>query len=234
MLKIKNLYSGYGDINVLNDVSINVKPGESIALIGANGAGKTSLMKTIMGYLPVSKGVINFNGESLVDRPAHYRVHDGLCIVPEGRLLFPSMTVEENLQITALDRADRKTLKKELDHVYSIFPKLYERRKQNAATLSGGEQQMVALGRGIMAKPELLLLDEPSLGLAPLIVELIFSKLEEIVESGVTIFIAEQNVVEALSLCNRAYVIEQGKITLEGSSDSILKNDHIKEAFLGL
>ena len=232
MLSVENLEAGYGDVQVLWGISLHVEEREIVALLGSNGAGKTTTLRTISGLLKPMSGRITFDGVDITGRPAHEIVRLGISMVPEGRRLFPKMTVYENLRMGAyLAKGD---VRDRLETVYSLFPILRERRNQLAGTLSGGEQQMLAIARGLMSSPKLLMLDEPSLGLAPKIVQEVLSAVRQIREEGVTILLVEQNVQQALSIADRGYVIETGRIVLEGSGKELLQNDHVRTAYLGL
>ena len=231
LLRLDSIEAGYDDLVAIRGVSLEVRAGEVVALIGSNGAGKTTTLRAIAGLLPVRRGQVEFRGDRIDGLGSAQIVARGLAHVPEGRQLFPSMTVRENLELGARDRRARSH---ELDEVYALFPRLREREAQLAGTLSGGEQQMCAIGRGLMARPELLLLDEPSLGLAPVMVKLIFETLREINARGTTILLVEQNVPRALALCHRGYVIENGSIALEGPREALAGNAHVKQAYLGL
>ncbi|MEH7113609.1 ABC transporter ATP-binding protein [Neobacillus niacini] len=233
MLKIEDINVFYGNIHALKGVSLTINEGEIVTLIGANGAGKSTLLKTISGLLKPKDGTILFEGQSISGRVAQAIVKQGLSHVPEGRRVFANMTVEENLELGAYLRKDKQGIKEDFEKVYHLFPRLLERRKQHSGTLSGGEQQMLAMGRALMARPKLLLLDEPSMGLAPLLVKTIFRIIEEINKSGTTILLVEQNANMALSIADRAYVIETGKIVLSGSSDELNQSDQIRMAYLG-
>ena len=234
MLNINHIDVSYGDVQVLWDVSFEVREKEILVLIGANGAGKSTTLRTISGLLRPSKGSIEFKGTRLDRIPDYKIVESGIAHVPEGRRLFPEMTVEENLIIGSLTPKAKPKRQQTLKEIYRIFPRLEERRKQYARTLSGGEQQMCAIGRGMMALPELLLFDEPSLGLSPILVQEIFQTAQRINREGVTILLVEQNVKQTLSICHRAYVLENGRIVLEGSGADLLNNPHVKEAYLGI
>jgi branched-chain amino acid transport system ATP-binding protein len=233
MLKIEDINVFYGNIHALKGVSLDINKGEIVTLIGANGAGKSTLLKTISGLLKPKNGNILFEGQSISGKVAQAIVKQGLSHVPEGRRVFANMSVEENLELGAYLRNDKQGIKEDFEKVYNLFPRLLERRKQLSGTLSGGEQQMLAMGRALMARPKLLLLDEPSMGLAPLLVKTIFSIIEEINKSGTTILLVEQNANMALSIADRAYVIETGKIVLSGSSDELNQSDQIRMAYLG-
>ncbi|RMG90340.1 MAG: ABC transporter ATP-binding protein [Candidatus Dadabacteria bacterium] len=234
MLKVNGIDVFYGDVQVLWDVSFHVAEGEVVALIGANGAGKSTTLRTISGLLRPRKGTIEFLGERL-DRTAPYRIIElGLAHVPEARRLFPEMTVEENLEMGALKPAAKARRAESLERVYERFPRLKERRRQLAGTLSGGEQQMLAIGRGLMSLPRMILFDEPSLGLAPLLVEEVFQVVEEIRRDGVTVLIVEQNVRQTLAVADRAYVLETGRIVREGTGRELLDDEEVRRAYLGV
>lgn len=233
MLKIEDINVFYGNIHALKGVSLDINEGEIVTLIGANGAGKSTLLKTISGLLKPKNGNILFEGQPISGKVAQAIVKQGLSHVPEGRRVFANMSVEENLELGAYLRKDKQGIKDDFEKVYNLFPRLLERRKQMSGTLSGGEQQMLAMGRALMARPKLLLLDEPSMGLAPLLVKTIFRIIEEINKSGTTILLVEQNANMALSIADRAYVIETGKIVLSGSSDELNQSDQIRMAYLG-
>lgn len=234
MLKLRNVNSYYGQVQVLWDISLEVDEGEIVALVGSNGAGKTTLMDSISRIISSTSGVIEFDGERIDKLPPHKIVRKGISYVPERRRLFPTMTVLENLYLGSYVPEAKKKRRESLEYVFGLFPILRERRNQLAGTLSGGEQQMLAIGRGLMARPKLLLLDEISLGLAPKIVKLLFQTIEKInKEEGVSILIAEQNIYHALQMAERGYVLENGKITLVGKGKELLNDEHIKEAYLG-
>jgi branched-chain amino acid transport system ATP-binding protein len=233
MLKIEDINVYYGNIHALKGVSLDINEGEIVTLIGANGAGKSTLLKTISGLLKPKTGNILFEGQSISGKVAQSIVKQGLSHVPEGRRVFANMSVEENLELGAYLRKDKQGIKEDFEKVYTLFPRLLERRKQLSGTLSGGEQQMLAMGRALMARPKLLLLDEPSMGLAPLLVKTIFQIIEEINKSGTTILLVEQNANMALSIADRAYVIETGKIVISGSSEELNQSDQIRMAYLG-
>ena len=235
MLKVDNIDVSYGDVQVLFDVSLDIQVGELVAVIGANGAGKTTLLKTIPGILTPQKGSINFEDKVISRQPPNKTVGDGIIHVPEGRLLFPDMTVRENLKMGAFLTNSKETVSERLEMVNEMFPRLKEREKQMAGTLSGGEQQMLAVGRGLMAGPRLLMLDEPSLGLAPKLVQQIFDLVQQIKqELGVTVLLVEQNVRHSCEISDRAFVMENGKVVLHGLGSEMLENDHVREAYLGL
>ncbi|RYX84004.1 ABC transporter ATP-binding protein [bacterium] len=233
MLSIQNLRVRYGPIEALHDISLEVNEGEVVTLIGSNGAGKTTTLGAISGLLPLAGGQIHFDGQDITSLAPHKRVPLGLIQVPEGRRIFGSMTVAENLDLGAYARTDRANLRSELDEIYALFPRLAERRTQAAGTMSGGEQQMLAVGRALMSKPKLLLLDEPSLGLAPLLVKEIFAVVKRIRDRGVTVMLVEQNAHMALEVADRAYVLETGHISMTGDAKSLAKDPRIKAAYLG-
>lgn len=233
MLKVNEIDVFYGNIQALKGVSLQVEEGEIVTLIGANGAGKTTLLHTISGLLKPKNGSIEYLGKPIHGRPAQQIVREGISHVPEGRRVFANMTVEENLDLGAYLRKDSKEIKKDLEKVYELFPRLFERKKQQAGTLSGGEQQMLAMGRALMARPKLLLLDEPSMGLAPLLVQTIFKIIEEINQNGTTILLVEQNAHMALSIAKRAYVIETGRVVISGTSKELQQSEQIREVYLG-
>lgn len=232
MLKLDQVHTFYGQIEALKGVSLEVHPGEIVTLIGANGAGKSTLLMTICGSPQATKGSILFEGQDITHEPTHIIMQCGLAIVPEGRRIFPGLTVQENLQMGGFF-ADQSRLDIDLERVFTLFPRLKERRHQRGGTLSGGEQQMLAIGRGLMGRPSLLLLDEPSLGLAPIIIAQIFQILQEIREEGVTIFLVEQNAHRALQLADRGYVLENGQIVLADTGANLLTNDEVRKAYLG-
>ena len=232
MLKIDNINLYYGGIHALKDLSLDVKKGEIVTLIGANGAGKTSTLRAISGLEPIKSGTISYKASPINKVPAHKIVSLGLSHVPEGRKIFANLTVLENLELGAYLRKD-KEIQKDMEMVFSKFPRLKEREKQQAGTLSGGEQQMLPIGRALMNRPEMLILDEPSMGLAPLVVKDIFNTIVEINKSGTTILLVEQNANMALSIADRAYVLETGKIVLSGDAKELLEDDSIKSAYLG-
>jgi len=232
MLKLENVHTFYGQIEALKGVSLDVHPGEIVTLIGANGAGKSTLLMTICGSPHAGKGAVIFEGQDITQKPTHVIMQCGLALVPEGRRIFPGLTVQENLQMGGFF-ADKSRLDTDLERIFTLFPRLKERRHQRGGTLSGGEQQMLAIGRGLMGRPNLLLLDEPSLGLAPIIIAQIFQILKEIREEGVTIFLVEQNAHRALQLADRGYVLENGRIVLADSGVNLLANDEVRKAYLG-
>jgi len=233
LLRLDGVEAGYGDLTAISEVSLEVRQGEAVALIGGNGAGKTTTLRAISGLLPVRAGRIELDGERLDGLGSAQIVARGIAHVPEGRQLFPTMTVRDNLELGGR-AADRSRRADSLEMVFALFPRLRERERQLAGTLSGGEQQMCAIGRGLMARPRLLLLDEPSLGLAPVMVKLIFETLQRVNDAGTTIMLVEQNVPRALQLSHRGYVLENGRLVLEGTRASLLASPHVKQAYLGL
>ena len=233
-LEIKDLRVHYGKIEAIKGVSVRVNQGEIVTLIGANGAGKTTILKTISGLRPISSGSITFDGEDINKIPAHQRVDLGISQVPEGRGIFPGMSVLENLEMGKFNRKDRKSeMQEDLDRIYFLFPRLKERTAQAGGTLSGGEQQMLAIGRALMARPKVLLLDEPSMGLAPQMIANIFRIITEINKQGVTILLVEQNAQQALQRAHRAYILETGNITKEAKAADLLNDPAVREAYLG-
>jgi len=234
LLEIKDLRVSYGKIEAIKGISLKVNQGEIVTLVGANGAGKTTLLKTISGLLKPSAGVISFEGKDIQSIAPHNRVLAGLCQAPEGRGIFPGMTVLENLEMGKFSRKEWKNeLKEDLDRIYQLFPRLKERQNQTGGTLSGGEQQMLSIGRALMSRPKLLLLDEPSMGLAPMFIKQIFNIIREIQTQGVSILLVEQNAAQALSCANRAYIMETGNIVKEGAGKDLLNDEAIKKAYLG-
>lgn len=234
LLKVENLNVFYGDVQVLFDISIEVDAKEIVSIVGANAAGKSTLLRSISGLLKGSSGSILFNGEQLGGRPPYQIVESGIVHVPEGRRVFPLLSVKENLEVGAYSQRSEIKMNDLLDEVYGIFPALAERKTQMAGSLSGGEQQMLAIARGLMARPKLLTVDEPSLGLAPLLVKKTFEILERIKEEEVTILLVEQNVVKALSMSEHAYALENGRIVLQGRGEELLKDEHLKKAYMGI
>lgn len=234
MLEVRNIDVFYGDVQVIWNISFEVKQGEVVALIGANGAGKSTTLKTVSGLLKPRNGEILFVGKPTHTINPHNLIELGIAHVPEGRRLFADMTVDENLDMGSLkgDARDKREETKEM--VFELFPRLRERRKQHAGTLSGGEQQMLALGRGLMSRPRLLMFDEPSLGLAPILVREIFNVINRIKDEGTTVLLVEQNVKQTLSISDRAYVLENGRIVLQGTGETLLNDDHVKTAYLGV
>jgi branched-chain amino acid transport system ATP-binding protein len=233
-LEIKDLHVFYGKIEAIKGVSVTVNQGEIVTLIGANGAGKTTMLKTVSGIRPVTSGQILFDGQDISKMPAHERVELGISQAPEGRGIFPGMTVLENLEMGKFFRANRKSeMEQDLDHVYHLFPRLKERIAQPAGTLSGGEQQMLAIGRALMQRPKVLLLDEPSMGLAPMMIQNIFNIITQINKEGTTILLVEQNAQQALQRAHRAYILEVGHVTKEAPAKDLLNDPAVKEAYLG-
>lgn len=235
MLKVSNIVTGYNSsLAVLGGVSFDVKEGEIVAILGSNGAGKSTTLRTVAGLMRPWEGSVVFSGEDISGVPAHEVVRKGLSLVPEGRLLFGKLTVHENLTMGAFTRRDKAEIQDSLDMVYSLFPRVKERMHQKANTLSGGEQQMVAIARGLMSKPRLLILDEPSLGLAPKLVKEVFAFVKEINRKGISVLIVEQNVKETLQLSDRAFIIQDGKTTFDGRSEELMDDDNVRKAYLGM
>jgi len=234
MLAVEKLNSGYGRIQILWDVALNVKKGEIVALVGANGAGKSTTLKTIAGILRRMSGSVTFEEKHIEGLPAHVVVSQGLALVPEGRRVFPYMTVKENLEMGAYTVKSAKEVQQNLEWVYSLFPKLKDRQSQLAGTFSGGEQQMLVIGRALMSRPRFLMLDEPSLGLQPNIVNNVFESLKQLHAEGVTILLVEQNVRKSLELAQRGYVLEHGRVVLEGEGKTLLANEEVRKAYLGI
>ena len=233
MLKIDNLHVYYGAIHAIKGISLTVNQGEIVTLIGANGAGKSTTLRTISGLLKPKEGSIAFEGRDIGGMPAHEIVKQGISQVPEGRRIFAEMTVMENLDLGAFTRSDKEGIKEDLKKVFQRFPRLEERKEQQAGTLSGGEQQMLAMGRALMTRPRLLLLDEPSMGLAPLLIKEIFSIIVDINKTGTTVLLVEQNANMALSIAHRAYVLETGRITLSGAAKELAASEEVRKAYLG-
>jgi branched-chain amino acid transport system ATP-binding protein len=235
MLKLQNVESGYGNKLAIKNVSLEINEGEIITLIGANGAGKSTTLMTICGVVPCRAGSITFQGQQIQAMEADRIVRLGVCQVPEGRHIFPQLTVKENLDMGAFLRNDKEGIKRDMEYVYALFPILAERRNQDGGNLSGGEQQMLAMSRALMARPQVLLLDEPSMGLAPLVIRQIFEIIKQInKENNTTIFLVEQNANQALHIADRGYVMENGEITLTGSAGELLANQAIQKAYLGI
>jgi len=234
MLEIENVSAAYGMIQILWDVSFKIKQKEIVSIIGPNGAGKTTLVKTIMGLLPAKSGTIRFKGENIENLPPYEIVKKGVSLIPEGREIFPRMTVKENLLLGAYTINDKQQVKESRERIYQIFSVLRKKEKALAQTLSGGEQQMLVIGRSLMSNPELLILDEPSLGLAPIIVAKVLDTLRQINEEGVAVLLVEQNIRDSLNIADRGYVLEEGKIIIEGEGRELLSNEHIKEVYLGI
>lgn len=233
MLEVKNLSVSYDAIEAVKDISFTVNAGEIVSLIGANGAGKTTTLHTITGLVPAKSGSVMYNGVDLLKTHNNKIVTLGMAHIPEGRHVFTRMSVEENLEMGAFSLKDQSDLKKDLDMVYGLFPRLKERRNQKAGTLSGGEQQMLAMGRALMSHPKTILMDEPSMGLSPKLVKEIFSIIRKLHEQGITILLVEQNAKMALSIADRAYVLETGRITMEGDAKELLNNEQVRKAYLG-
>lgn len=234
MLKLEDIHAGYGATTILHSISLDVGSGEVVTIVGGNGAGKTTVLRTIAGLIRPTAGRIVFDGEDVTRLSAHDIVELGITLIPEGRQLFPDMTVRENLQMGAFRRTARGQMSETMEEVLTLFPRLRERLHQPAVSLSGGEQQMVAIARGMMARPRLLMFDEPSLGLAPIIVEQVFEVIDAVVKTGTTILIVEQNVFHTLKAADRGYVLENGEIVLSDAADALLRNDHVRQAYLGI
>jgi branched-chain amino acid transport system ATP-binding protein len=232
MLELADVHTYYGNIHALQGISLTVGRGEIVTLIGANGAGKTTTLKTISGMLHPTRGTVHFEGKDISRTPAHYLVRQGIGHAPEGRRIFSRMTVIENLQMGAFTR-DQKTIQPDIDRVMELFPRLRERTHQLGGTLSGGEQQMLAISRALMSLPRVLLLDEPSLGLAPILVQLVFEKIKEINAQGTTVLLVEQNALQALSIAHRGYVLQTGNVVLAGKASDLIQNEMVRKAYLG-
>ena len=233
MLKVEGLNAGYGSVNILWDIGFEVKDGEIVSILGSNGAGKTTMVRTITGMVKASSGKVEFNGEDLSGKSSRVILDSGIVQVPEGRQLFTEMTVLENLELGAFNKETKAHFAENLEKCYNWFPKLRERAKQAAGTLSGGEQQMLAVGRALMGKPKMILMDEPSMGLSPLLVKEIFAIIREVNKQGITILLVEQNAKMALAISDRAYVLETGTITLSGDAQELLNDTRVKKAYLG-
>lgn len=233
MLRLENLHVHYGGVHALKGISIHVPEGSAVTLIGANGAGKSSTLRSISGLVNPSEGSIIYDGKDITHIPPHDRVKLGIAMVPEGRRVFTNLTVHENLLMGAYSRDDKKNLNEDFERIYALFPKMKERRSQKALTLSGGEQQMLAVSRALMSRPRLLLMDEPSLGLAPNLVVDLFNAIGRIHEEGLTVLLVEQNAIAALKLANYGYVLEIGRIVMEGSSEELMNNEGVKKAYIG-
>lgn len=233
LLQVNDIHTYYGHIHALKGISLSVEQGEIVTLIGANGAGKTTTIRTISGLLHPRSGVVLLNDEQINGMPAHQIVTKGIGQSPEGRQIFTRLTVQENLEMGAYSRSDKDGVKKDLDHVFQLFPRLAERRTQAGGTLSGGEQQMLAMGRALMTRPRVLMLDEPSMGLAPVLVDTIFEIIKTLNQEGTTILLVEQNAARALSVANRGYVLETGRIMLEGNAQELAANEQIRKLYLG-
>ena len=233
MLNVDNISAGYGKVEVLRNISFNVGAGEVVTIIGANGAGKSTTLKTLCGVIAARQGTISFDGQAIAGKESHQIVDMGMTMIPEGRQLFPFLTVHENLLMGAFRREARSTSDKRMEEVLELFPRVRERLKQHAGSLSGGEQQMVAIARGMMAAPKLLIFDEPSLGLSPLLVGQMFDVIRTVAQQGVTVLLVEQNVFQTLKLADRGYVLENGAIVLTGSGAELLASPHVRKAYLG-
>lgn len=234
MLKVENIHTYYGNIHALNGINLHIEQGEIVTLIGGNGAGKTTTLRTISGLLKPREGQITLDDQDLLKYSAHEIVYKGVSMVPEGRGVFARMSVTENLEMGAYSRSDKKEIARNLDRIFTLFPRLKERRTQLAGTLSGGEQQMLATGRALMAQPRLLLMDEPSMGLAPVLVELIFDTIQRINKEGVTILLVEQNALMALSIAHRGYVLQTGEIVLGDKAEKLKNDPEVQKAYLGM
>ncbi|CAM5199576.1 Branched-chain amino acid transport system ATP-binding protein OS=Castellaniella defragrans OX=75697 GN=HNR28_000954 PE=3 SV=1 [Castellaniella defragrans] len=234
MLEVSDLCAGYGKTQVVNGLSFHVDAGEIVTLVGANGAGKTTTLKALCGIVAATRGEVVLDGRPLTNRPSFEIVDAGITMIPEGRQLFPAFTVRDNLIMGSYKRAARATVRQKMEEVLAVFPRVEERLGQLAGSLSGGEQQMVAIARGMMASPRLLILDEPSVGLSPLLVQQMFDVVRRIAETGMTVLLVEQNVFQTLRLVDRGYVLENGSIVLEGTGEELLNNPHVKRAYLGL
>ncbi len=234
MLEVRDLVVSYSGVPALFGISLDVNDGEVVAVVGSNGSGKSTLLRGLSGLLRCDQGTIRFNGKNLTGKPAHEMVKEGIVMVPEGRMLFSKMTVLQNLNVGAYKEKDKGVIAERLEKVYTVFPRLKEREKQLAGTLSGGEQQMVALARGMMAGPKILMLDEPSMGLAPIMVKEMFSMISDIAEAGVTILLVEQRLNETLELADRAYVLQTGKIVMSGSAETLKHMPEVRTAYLGM
>jgi len=234
MLDVNEIHTYYGNIHALKGISLEVNEGEIVTLIGANGAGKTTTLRTISGLLKPREGSITMNGENLAKYPAHELAFKGIAMVPEGRGVFAKLSVDENLEMGAYSRSDKAAIALDKEMVFTLFPRLKERHKQSAGTLSGGEQQMLATGRALMARPKLMLMDEPSMGLAPILVEGIFETVQKINKEGTTILLVEQNALMALSIANRGYVLQTGTIVLHDTAENLAKNEMVQKSYLGV
>jgi len=234
MLEVNNIHTYYGNIQALRGISINVEEGEIVSLIGANGAGKTTILRSISRLINLREGNIHFEGEDLAQFKAHNLVYKGIAMVPEGRGIFSKLTVAENMEMGAFSRSDSDGIQQDLERVFDLFPRLKERRSQVAGTLSGGEQQMLATGRALMANPRLLLMDEPSMGLAPVLVESVFETIQRINKEGTTILLVEQNATMSLQIANRCYVLQTGEIVLSDSAENLQQNEMVQKAYLGI
>ena len=233
-LKVENLETGYGEVQILWGINLEVPVGNLTTILGANGAGKTTLLRAITGILPVWKGKVTFQGEDITRLSPHERATKGLIMIPEGRMIFPEMTVLENLEMGAFNKKARTNLKKNMEHALALFPRLEERLSQRAGTLSGGEQQMLAIARGLMADPQVLIFDEPSLGLAPKLVIEVFETIQKLKEEGITMLLVEQNAHLSLAITDYAYVLAEGKVAMEGRGEELEKSEEVKKAYLGV
>jgi branched-chain amino acid transport system ATP-binding protein len=233
LLQIKGLVAGYGQVEVLHGIDVDIAPGSITALIGANGAGKTTLMRALAGLVPARAGSVRFVDREIVDTPTHARVEDGIVLVPEGRLVFTLLTVEQNLRLGGIARRAREGVDARMEEVFEKFPRLRERRRQLAGSMSGGEQQMLAIGRGLMARPRVILLDEPSLGLAPIMVKQLFATIDGLRRDGYTILLAEQNSRRALEIADHGYVVQNGRVALSGTGAELSQSEDVRRAFLG-
>jgi len=234
VLEVKNLNVSYGDVQVVWDLSFKVEEKQIVTIIGPNGAGKSTLMTTLMGLITPKSGEIIYKGKNINDYSTGQRVDEGLVLVPEGRLLFPNMSVKDNLKMGAISKSARPKLNENLDFVYELFPRLFERQTQIAGSMSGGEQQMLAIAMGMMTCPTILMLDEPSTGLAPIIVERVLETLKMISQKGITMLLVEQDIFLSLSMANKGYVLENGRLMMEGTGDELMKNEHIKNVYLSI
>jgi len=234
ILKVENLETGYGEVQILWGINLEVPQGNLTTILGANGSGKTTLLRAITGILPVWKGKVTFQGEDITRMSPHGRAAKGLIMIPEGRMIFPEMTVLENLEMGAFTKKARGKIKENMDYALSLFPRLKERLEQKAGTMSGGEQQMLAIARGLMADPQVLIFDEPSLGLAPKLVIEVFETIQKLKEEGVTMLLVEQNVHLSLAITDYAYVLAEGKVVMEGPGEELEKSDEVKKAYLGV
>ncbi len=233
VLRLSGINTYYGQMHILEDLDLHVAPGELVSLLGGNASGKSTTLKTILGLVPPRAGSVTFDGEDVTRRPTSYRISRGMAIVPENRRLFAPMTVLENLEMGAYLNRDGKARKEDFERVYTLFPRLHERRSQLAGTLSGGEQQMVAMGRALMSQPKLLLMDEPSMGLAPILVERNFEIIQQVHEAGVAVLVVEQNANVSLSIADRGYVLQTGRVVLHDRADALLENEGLRKAYLG-
>lgn len=234
MLKVEHLSAGYGDLKVLYDVSLEVANGEIVSLIGSNGAGKTTLLRVISGFLHASAGTVTFDDVDLLKKQPYERPTLGIAHIPQGRGILGKLTVRENLELGAYGKQVRKHLKQNMEHAFSMFPKLFERQKQIAGSLSGGEQQMLSIARSLMMEPKIIMMDEPSLGLAPIVVEEVFQIIETVAKEGMSILVVEQNLIQALSVAKRGYVLENGRLVKEGLAKDLLDDDEVRAAYLGV